>query len=121
MDASASWRIDSPTSGAGPFRNDSGISCHGETEDAGDEWECRIKQKFPDGSTIESAMSGTSVLEDPDEDDAIWQASVPAPANNWAPRSNAGPATVGASVELTDLDTDNLERSVSISFEYNPR
>jgi hypothetical protein len=116
--AEANWFIRTPATGAGPFSHDSGGFCKGETEDAGEDWECRIVQTFANG-TIESAVSGTSFLEDPDEDDATWEGTVAAPANGgWAPKTNYGPATVSATIRLINKETDLIEDEHQISFEY---
>lgn len=111
------WVIFSPSDGAGPFMNDSSVSCSGETDDAPQSWECRITQTEA-GGTQTSAVSGTST--ENDDGDAVWSGTVSPPfrgsttGNKWNPLFGNG--TKSAAVELTDLATDNIEDTHSISF-----
>ncbi len=111
------WTIDSPASGSGPYMNDSSISCNGETDHEGQQWECRITQTSAGGGTETSAVSGTSTE---DDGDAVWSGTVSPPfqggttGNKWLPFTGSG--TRSATVELTDLSTDDIMETHTISF-----
>lgn len=91
------WSITSPANGSN-FSQDVDVSCSGDADDGGLNWECRITQVFAGSPNLSKAVAGTSTG---DPCDAGWAGTVAAPGPyGWSPVPGSGKPSRDASVTL---------------------